>query len=755
MLMLCRWARAVGGCGFPGGAVGLLLFGLALTPSAAAASDSQLPGDLKAEAVKVSTPPVLDGSVLDDPAWDAAPVINGFWQTTPSEGAPASEETEVRFVYTEDTLYIGVVVYDRNPEQIIVADSRRDSSLAETDSFLIILDTYRDRQNGFVFGTNPAGIQYDGQVANEGGGGFGAGGGGGQQGGSGGGFNINWDGDWQVRTQITEIGWSAEFAIPFRTLRYPRQPVQTWGVNFQRNIRRRNETSFWAPLPRQYNLYRVSLAGQLAGLEIPPQRNLQLTPYVLGQARQHGLRPSGTTRASDIGGDLKYGITPSVTLDVTYNTDFAQVEVDEQQVNLDRFGLFFPEKRPFFLENAGLFAVGSPREAEVFFSRRIGIGDDGQPIPILGGVRLSGQMGRTRVGLLNIQTDAVRGLAGTNFGVARVNHELANRSAIGAIFVNRLETGARAAEDDYNRSYAVDGRWNIGQNGRVSGFLAKTATPGVRQDQYAYRLDSSYSSQAWTLGLGYTEVAENFNPEVGFLSRGAFRKLNASVLRRHRPADFGPFHELRPHVNVQSYWDLTGFHETFHMHIDQHWEMKAGHEFHTGMNVTRQGLLVPFQIYPGIFVPSGTYDHREAQLVFFTNRGAPLSLNMNLTSGGFFGGSRVALGPSVNFRLGEALNGTVRLSRNDISLPGGHFITNLITSRLSYSFTPSVFVQSLMQYNDRANLWSTNLRFGWHQKGSTGLFIVYNNTQGLADSTMLRPDRSLVLKISRMIDLLN
>lgn len=770
MSRLSRGARTVEGYRFLGSVV-LMLFSLAVAPSPAPANDTQLEarpdtprevrrvgGDLEAEGVKTSARPVLDGNVLNDPVWTAAPVITGFWQTTPNEGAPASEETEVRFVYTEDALHIGVVAYDRNPEQIIVADSRRDSSLDETDSFLIILDTYRDRQNGFVFGTNPAGVQYDGQVANEGGGVIPGGGGGAagrQQGGSGGGFNINWDGDWQVRTQTTEIGWSAEFAIPFRTLRYPQQQTQHWGVNFQRNIRRRNETSFWAPLPRQYNLHRVSLAGELSGLRIPPQRNLQVTPYVLGQARQHGLRPSGTTRASDVGGDLKYGITPSLTLDVTYNTDFAQVEIDEQQVNLDRFGLFFPEKRPFFLENAGLFAVGSPREAEVFFSRRIGIGEDGQPIPILGGVRLSGQMGNTRVGLLNIQTDAAGGVAGTNFGVARLNHELPNRSAIGAIVVSRLETGEHAPADDYNRSYAVDGRWGIGQNGRISGFLAKTSTPGVRRDQHAYQLDSGYTSQAWSFALGYTEVADNFNPEVGFLSRDGFRKLNATVFHRYRPSNFGPFHELRPHASLQSYWSATGFHETLHLHMDQHWEMKPGHEFHTGMNVTRQGLLVPFEIYPGIVVPASTYDHREAQLVFFTNRGAPVSLGTNLTAGGFFGGTRVALGPMLNFRLRETFTAEVRLTRNDIDLPAGHFITNLIGSRVSYSFTPSVFIQSLLQYNDRASLWSTNLRFGWHQKGSTGLFIVYNDTQGLAGSTMMRPDRSLVVKISRLIDLLN
>ncbi|MGE0704666.1 MAG: DUF5916 domain-containing protein [Vicinamibacterales bacterium] len=711
-------------------------------------------------AIHVETPPVLDGNVQDDPAWAMAPAADEFWQIRPVEGEAASERTEVRFVYTDSTLYIGLIAHDRSPEGIIVAESRRDSSLTDTDSLLVIFDTYSDRQNGFVFGTNPAGIQYDGQVVNEGGGGAGPGGGT-AQGGSGGGFNLNWDGSWEVRTAASDTGWTAEFAIPFRTLRYARDG-QTWGLNIQRNIRRRNETSFWSPIPRQYDLYRLSLAGQLQGLEIPTQRNLQVTPYFLTQARQRGNDLSETDGDTEWGADMKYGITPSLTLDLTYNTDFAQVEVDEQQVNLDRFTLFFPEKRPFFLENAGLFAVGSPREAEVFFSRSIGIGrEDAQPIPIIAGARLTGQLGSTRIGLMNIQTDDVRGIGTidnvpqTNFAVARVQHELPNRSALGAIFVNRQDMGDFAEDDAYNRSYAVDGRLGIGSNGQIQGFLAKTSTPDVDDDQHAFQLDSTYNSQAWSFGLGYSEVGDNFNPEVGFLSRGGFRKANVSVFHRYRPTNFGPFQELRPHSSFQSYWDFTGFQETMRWHLDQHWEMRAGHEFHTGFNMTREGLKEPFTIFPGVVVPPGSYAHNEAQLVFFTNRGAPISFNMMFTGGGFFGGTRAQTTPSITARIGETFNTTLSWARNNIDLPWGEFTTNLIQSRVSYSFTPEIFVQSLIQYNDRADVWSTNLRFGWYLEGSTGLFVVYNDTQGLDGSPLLRADRSFTVKLSRLFNVLD
>ena len=355
----------------------------------------------QATAVAVGNLPVMDGDVLGDPAWMVAAPATGFRQTAPDEGQPASERTEVRIVYSRDMVYIGVVCYDRDPPSIIMSDSRRDSSLRDSDSFQLILDTFDDQQNGFVFGTTPAGQEYDGQVINEGGGrGFGGSGGGGFSRGSGGGFNLNWDGAWQVRTAISDVGWSAEFAIPFRTIRYPARALQAWGVNFQRNIRRRNETSYWAPLPRQYNLYRVSMAGQLTGLSAPVgiTRNLQVTPYMVGEVVTRDAVPDqGPLTLGDFGADIKYSVTSGLTLDGTYNTDFAQVEVDDERINLDRFNLFFPEKRPFFLENAGAFAVsnGGPAsgmnlgQTDLFFSRRIGISDDGARTPILAGARLS------------------------------------------------------------------------------------------------------------------------------------------------------------------------------------------------------------------------------------------------------------------------------------------------------------------------------------------------------------------------------
>ena len=717
-----------------------------------------------ARAFLVDGAPEIDGDVLGEAIWDDIVPATGFLQNTPDEGQPASEGTEVRIIYTEDTVYFGIVCYVSDPSTIIVSDSRRDSSLNDTDSFQIIIDTYLDKQNGFLFGTNPAGLEYDGQVTNEGQGGgrFGGGvvrrSGSQQQRGSGGGFNVNWDGVWQVSAEISELGWTAEIAIPFRTLRYPSGDVQTWGLNFQRNIRSRNEQSYWAPLPRQFRLHRLSLAGELQGIEVPPQRNLKLTPYVLGQALRR-TDDTKTTALGDFGADLKYSVTPSMTLDLTYSTDFAQVEVDDQQVNLDRFNLFFPEKRSFFLENAGLFSVGQPGQLEVFFSRRVGIGESGGQIPIFGGGRLSGKVGsNTNVGFLNIQTQSVNatGTPSNNFTVARVRQDFQNRSNIGAMFVNRGATGNLAGERDYNRSYAVDGRWGIGQTGTVSGFAAQTDTPGLKGDTHAFNMAANYDSERYQLRGGFTEVGPNFNPEVGFYARRGYRRSDASVRTTFRPQNPLGILEWYPHASHYTIWNfVTGQQETQYTHLDNGIEWRNGYQVSTGVNLTKEGVLEPFEIFPGVTVPVDTYDHAEAIMRFNTNQGAPISFTFRATVGGFFGGDRVQMGPEVSMRTGQTFNAQLSWSRNDIDLPGGAFVANLGTVRLNYSFTTRMFLQALVQYNDRADLWSSNIRFAILSDANTGLFIVYNDTQGLGDVRPTGAGRTLTIKYSQLFDVLN
>ncbi|MBM3808404.1 MAG: carbohydrate binding family 9 domain-containing protein [Acidimicrobiia bacterium] len=681
--------------------------------------------------------------------------MSSFTQEQPDEGQPVSEGTEVRVIFTNDALYIGAVMYDREPGGIVMSDSRRDGDLDDTDSFRMILDTFRDRQNGFVFGTNAAGVEYDGQVTNEGQGGGGLAFGRNQSGGSGAGFNINWDGAWEVRTKVGDYGWSAEFAIPFRTLRYPATAQQTWGINFQRNIRRRNERAFWAPIPRQFNLYRVSLAGSVTGIQTPLLRNLLITPFGLGNAFASGVRPVDTNTDYDFGADVKYSLTPSLTLDATVNTDFAQVEVDDQQVNLDRFTLFFPEKRPFFLENAGFFTVGNPGEVDLFFSRRIGIGDSGQAIPIMGGGRMSGKAGKFNLGFLNMQTsDNGDTVASTNFSVARVSRDLPNRSSIGAIFTNRRATGDVRTGAIDGQTFGLDGKVGFGQTTTVSGFFAKTDTPGVESSDHAYNLRSQINRPQWDLTLGFQEVGSGFNPAIGFYSRRGYRKSDAFLMTRFRPKNFIKIQELRPHSMFRGFWGLDGFQETGFLHLDNHWQFRDSTEIHTGMNLTREGVRRPFEIFPGVIVPPGTYDHKEAQLVAWSNQAAPVSVSVRVFAGGFFGGERLAINPTFRFRTGDALSAQIDYQRNHIDLPWGEFTTNLVRTRVSYSFSPRVFTQALVQYNDRADLWSMNFRFGWLQAANTGLFVVYTDTRGLYDlfDRPERTDRSLIVKYSYLFN---
>ena len=683
--------------------------------------------------------------------WKGVPASSGFWQTQPNEGKPATQDTQVYIGFTDDALYIAAVLFDSNPSSIIVSDSRRDADLNETDSFQVIIDGFLDRQNGFVFGTNPAGIQYDGQVMNEGQGGTGPGL-------SNSGFNRDWDTNWEVFTSVDKTGWSVEMEIPFKSLRYPKGEQHTWGVNFQRNIRRNNEVAFWSPLPRQHNLYRISQAGTVDGIVTPAQRNLKVIPFVLGKNLDDD-RLANNSSDGEVGIDVKYSITPSLTLDATLNTDFAQVEVDEVVVNLDRFNVFLPEKRLFFLENSGQFSVGKPQEVELFFSRRIGLGETGTQIPIEGGLRLSGKVGaNTNIGVLHMRSEEISGIAPRNdFSVVRVNQQLANRSSVGAIFVQRegQDRLVGTGEDDYNRTYGVDGRWGIGEDVLVTAYAAKTDTPGLEGKDHAFSVKAEYNSETWFNNIGYSEVGEDFNPEVGFLSRSNYRKAEFLILNRYRPKDLWGLQELRPHISYKGYWGFDGEHQSGLWHIDNHFEFKSGLEYHTGVNLIHEQIVQPFDIIDGATVQPGEYDSEELQLVFFTNQGAPLSFHLDAKIGGFFSGDKLTLQPTIKYRIGEKFNSELSWNYNNIDLDNGlgDFDINVGILKLAYSFTPKMSVEALVQYDDRSDALATNLRFAWLQSANTGLFLVYNELDDQAFGVNRRR-KELILKYSYIFDVL-
>jgi len=724
------------------------------TPSAA-----QENAEAVGSATPVGVPPDVDGTP-NEPIWETATPLRDFTQRVPRDGQPATERTEVRILYDEEALYVGVWAYDSRSDAIVPGEAIRDFDLAQSDAVLVILDTFRDEQNAFVFGTNPVGIEYDGQVANsgQGGGGFFLGGGNAgnrrQQGGAGGGFNLNWDGSWTVRTSRDSEGWYAEFRIPFSTLRYGEGEDQTWGLNVSRRVRRLNEQSFWASVPREFDEYRLNYAGALEGLRPPTQRLVRVTPYALQKAvRDYQAGDQSFSYPTEVGGDAKVQLTQGLTLDATVNTDFAQVEVDDVQNNLTRFTLFFPEKRPFFLENAGFFQVGGGG-SELFFSRNIGITDEG-PVPIQGGARLSGRAVGLNVGLLHIETDGLdlpgnqASLPGNRYSVARLAKELPNRSRIGGAFLRR----SSGEVNDWNRTFAVDGQLGIGEAITLSSFASRTETPGLDGRDHAFDVTGGWTSRAFRGTLTYREVGEDFNPELGFLPRDGYRYTQAFGMLYLRPDRFG-LREVRPHVSFFTYRDIeTGFTETSRLHIDSHFEFGDGMEIHPAFNWVKEGLEEPFEITDGIAIPVGTYSGWEAGWVFFTDESAPLSFNGGLNAGSFLSGDRIRPYGTVTARYNSKLSAAVRVDYNDVNLPEGDFEATLLGLRLAYFVTPRISVQSLTQYSNLADAWSTNIRLAWLDQAGSGLFLVYNQANGfdsLARDTPL--NRAFTVKYSKLFD---
>lgn len=735
--------------------------------------------------------PVVDGLVTD-PQWAAAEPFTGFVQQEPDNGAPATERTEVRLLLSPTTLYVGIVAFDREPDRVLVSESRRDGDLNESDSVQIVLDTFDDDQNAFLFGTNPEGIEYDGQIAGEGStGGYNPRPGqrGSQRGGVTG-FNANWDGDWTVRSRRTGRGWETEFAIPLRTLRYEAGADRTWGLNVMRNIRRKNEQSFLAPIPRGYNLYRVSLARKVTGLDLPRRRDLRVTPFALGDATRNPLAATAENRSRngfDLGLDVKWGVTPNLTVDLTANTDFAQVEADDQQINLTRFPLFFPEKRPFFLENASTFQFGAPQEVDLFFSRRIGL-HAGQPVGIVGGARMSGKVGGWNLGVMNMQTEAAFDpetgatlLSATNYAVARVQREV-GRSNFGGIFVNRQANGDWAGRDgneETNRAFGADAAVQLGEHARFFTFLARTSSPadedggdsGALSDTMAGRAFLNYADPLHQGHLGFTQVGEDFDPQVGFVPRRGYRKYQARYYLDWQPAGIPGMAWVRrfsPHVTWNAYYGFDGEVQSGRGHWHPiEFQPNSGGRFGVFVDRMRDRPERDFTVYAGadgerVTIPPGLYEWSVVTVNYLGNASARLYPTAYCRSGGFYDGDRQGCDLSLNGRIGARFQASVGWNRDRVTLPGGEFTTDLVPIRLNYSFTPLRRLEALIQYNSQSASVSSNIRLVLLDRSGTGLFVVYNDLRNTANFDRFDPDtglpvptvfgRSLIVKYTRLFD---
>jgi Domain of unknown function (DUF5916)/Carbohydrate family 9 binding domain-like len=706
-------------------------------------------------AIRVDQPPKIDG-VLDDEVWKKAPLVEEFTQQEPREGAAASERTEVRVLYDGKTLHIGVHAFDVQPSAIVATEMRRDSDrLLDEDNFEVILDTFNDSRNGYMFVTTPLGAKLEQQISEEGEGnnriGLGL---------VNSNINKNWDGIWDVAARITDDGWTAEIAIPLTTLRFADGAEQTWGINFMRNIRRKNEQVFWAPIPKAYSLTRVSQAGSLVGLQsLNHGLDLKLKPYVVSGVRETKTSASLQTTSflRDVGFDMKYGVTGGMNADVTYNTDFAQVEVDEQQVNLTRFSLFFPEKRDFFLENAGQFKMGTGGtftsttvETDLFFSRRIGLSDSGTPIPIVGGARLAGKTGRHNVGILDIQTDSAFGRPGDNFLVARYGSDVLKRSRVGALFINKETMGGDA---HYNRVVGADANLVLGKNLQVNSFVAKTDTPGLSGRDMAFFGRIAYRDPAWNVWLNYLDVQDNFNDEVGFVQRRGVKTTKVYFSPTPRPGKWG-IRMLEPMVVISYITDQQNRMVGRTQHFMNGFYMQDGSFFNVIYQRDLDVLDVPFVVpQTKVSIPVGSYKFDEATFTYNTNPAKRFYERFSWNPMQFYDGTKQAVTAAIGVRATKSLSSELNFSRNDVKMPWGDFVSNLAILRVDYALSPRATVRSLTQYNSLTHEVTNNLRFNFIYRPGSDIYIVYSDLQqtGLPQAVFAPSDRQLVVKMNYLL----
>jgi hypothetical protein len=697
-------------------------------------------------ALSIDEPIKMDG-LLDDEAWRKADVATHFIQREPNLGQPATEPTEVRVVYTNTTLYLGIRALAADPDQIVGEEMQRDGALYRDDSVLVLLDTFNDDRNAYFFEVNPNGAFTDALVTDEGRD-----------------FNVQWDAVWRAVAQRTSEGWSAEMEIPFATLRFdPGKDV--WGLNVRRLIRHKNEEVFWAPIPREANLFRISLAGDLTGIRGPePGLNLRIKPFVVGSASKLQT-PAGkvSDEDGDAGLDVKWGITRSMTLDLTWNTDFAEVEVDDQQINLTRFSLFFPEKRDFFLENAGIFEFGfSPPGTpflKPFFSRRIGVSPLGTVVPIDWGARLTGRTGPWSLGLLDVQTGSYDlGRFGEqpedNWGVVRVKRNLGQRSNVGFIATNRDQNGVGT-----NRVYGLDADYKPNQNTTFAGFYTRSETdsislPSDAGDDWAGGAQAVWQGPTRLFGFDFLQIGENYRPEAGFLLRSSIRRYVPRFTLTPRPATPGRIRNYDFKMIGDIITDLDNETQTIALSGNLFgMVLQSGDAYYLFGDHTLDRVPAPFQI-GDVVVPAGEYRFADAGISYATNNARRLAVDGFVLAGRYYGGDRRSSSLNLGVRASKYLRSDTTWVHDDIQLPGGTFNSNIVRQRVGLSFSPTLFTNTYVQYNDAAELLSLNLRFNWLYRPGADLFIVFNqNWKAPGLSNLTSGDREVVLKFTYLLEL--
>jgi hypothetical protein len=693
--------------------------------------------------------PKIDGK-LNDPAWQLAPPSAGFYQREPVPGAPSSEQTEFRILYDDRRICFGIWAFDSDPGAIRASEMKRDSGLKKGDRIAIVIDTFNDRRNGFYFATNPLGAYKDSQYTD-----------------NARITNNDWNAVWDCKTSIDEKGWYAEIMIPLSQLRFRKSPGETvWGLNVARSIVRKNEETYWVPYPRgqgAFGFARLSNAGYLDGLkDLPAPRRLEVVPFVAPQVGKEYDSAISTTRLDRYGFDARIGLTETFTADLTYRTDFAQVEADQEVVNLTRFSLFFPEKRQFFTESGGLFNYGKPGVENgdqgpgllpLFYSRRIGL-YDGNEIPILAGGRTTGRIGPYSFGLMNIETDDTEYMSGTshvhvsraNYSVIRVKRNVLAQSSIGAIFVDR-EGGLGAG---FNRAAGMDMNLSLGRAFTLTGLAAKTFSPDSHGRDYAAAFDLAYTHDRFNYGLTYLDVGAGFNAEMGYIRRTDIRNPRAHGAWTPRPKWRG-VRQLLIGGSAELYGDHQG------VMISHSQDTQFGITFKDTSTLTLiaakdfDRLSVPFQLGTSS-VRAGDYRWRTFSANYSSNVAKRVAWTAAAETGSYYNGNKTTYSAGLSLLPTERLLLETSYNHNRIVLPlSVPYITNTVSTRVSYSFSPTLFAKGFVQYNDDRKLASLNLLFWCIYRPGSDLYIVYNQgwNTGLpgADSVQIK-NRSLALKLT-------
>ncbi|MBS1817015.1 MAG: carbohydrate binding family 9 domain-containing protein [Acidobacteria bacterium] len=701
-------------------------------------------------AVRVTAPMHVDGT-LDEAIYSSVLPASDFIQMEPRGGQVATEKTEVWLFYDHDNVYVTFRAWESAPDRTIANEMRRDSgNIRQGDSVGWGFDTFRDRRNAFQFEANSLGARTDGQSTNE------------RQ------YNADWNPVWRLAAGTFDGGWTIEAAIPFKSLRYAPGTVQDWGFQARRTNKWKNEIAYLTKIPPAFGLGRAdfsaSLFANVVGLEAPPvSRNLELKPYAIADLTTDNV--STPRRRNDPGGDVgldaKYSITQNITADLTYNTDFAQVEADEQQVNLTRFSLFFPEKRDFFLENQGIFTFGNNSTGTsnnsasdvplLFYSRRIGLAGNRQ-VPIWGGGRVTGRVGRYQVGLIDMQTkeDASAAAPSTNFSVVRVKRDIFRRSSVGLLATSR--SSSQIVRDASSQAYGVDGTFAFFTNWTVATYYAQTRVEGRDDQNASYRLQTEYAGDRYGLQLERLTIDPNFNPEVGFLRRTDMRKNYAQVRFSPRPKrirSVRKFYGIGQFTYVE---DAASRLTTRLTDGEFNIEFQNSDRFIAGIQRDYELITRPFGVVPGAVIPVGGYDFSVGRLGYTFGQQRKASANVLLEVGNFYNGSRTGL--TINrsrINLSSQLSVEPSITLNWFDLPAGAFTSRLIGSRVTYTATPLLFVSALVQYNSSTHSVSTNARLRWEYRPGSELFVVYNEERDSAATGSLPGvmNRTFVIKVNR------